>query len=385
MKMRGIIQYVTLVVAAGIFGGCGTDDEGMTPKLEVPDAYEFTREGVTTVDYSGQTDRLNMLSELKAYIIKGDKGEAVEATVLADMFANANSPFTSPELNASTKKLEDKTFVSEVQKMKELFEATEVASAEVVANGTVASEGVSGRLQRGTTASYILVNERGWEFTQFAEKGLMGSCFYNQIFNVYMTDDRVGDGADNETLVDGKNYTAMEHHWDEAFGYFGVPFDFPAGEPVLEASERRFWGTYTNNVDALLGTNALLMDAYLKGRTAIVNKDYVTRDEQREIIYAGHELVAAAVTVHYINQTIGNFNDGDIGNAFHHLSEAYQFLKAIQYSPKKKLTQAQIDEILTSSFGEGGDFWKATVAGLNQAKNTLVTTYEELEPVKDQL
>ncbi|MBK6524212.1 MAG: DUF4856 domain-containing protein [Crocinitomicaceae bacterium] len=22
------------------------------------------------------------------------------------------------------------------------------------------------------------------------------------------------------------NITAMEHHWDEAFGYFGVPVDF---------------------------------------------------------------------------------------------------------------------------------------------------------------
>jgi hypothetical protein len=385
MKFRGVIQYATLIVAAGVFGGCGNDDEGMPPKLEVPEAYEFAREDVSTVEYSGQTDRLNMLSAVKSYINKGDKGEVVEASVLVDMFANTNSPFSSSELNASTKKLEDKTFVSEVQKIKELFEAAELASADVVANGTLASEGVAGRLQRGTTDSYVLVNELGWEFTQFAEKGLMGSCFYNQIFNVYLTDDRVGDGADNEAFVDGKNYTAMEHHWDEAFGYFGVPVDFPAGDPVLEDSERRFWANYTNSVDALLGTNALLMDAYLKGRTAIVNKDYETRDEQREIIYAGHELVAAAVAVHYINEAIGNFNDGDTGNAFHHLSEGYQFVKAIQYSPKKKLTQAQIDEILTANFGEGGDFWKATVTGLNEAKNTLVSAYEELEPVKDQL
>ncbi|CAD5270585.1 MULTISPECIES: DUF4856 domain-containing protein [unclassified Imperialibacter] len=385
MRLHERFRVLLVLGSFGLLSGCGNDDDAEAPISEVPTAYTFERNGLSTVDYSGQTDRLNMVAEIKAYITKGDKGEAVEASVLNDMFANTNSPFLSAELNASSKKLEDKTFVSEVQNIKELFEATEVASADVAANGTVAGEGVAGRLQRGTTDSYILVNELGWEFTQFVEKGLMGSTFYNQIFNAYLTDAKVGDGVDNEALVDGKNYTAMEHHWDEAFGYFGVPVDFPTGEPVLEASERRFWGHYTNNMDALLGTNALLMNAYLKGRTAIVNKDYVTRDQQREIIYAGHELVTAAVTVHYINQAIGNFNDGDIGNAFHHLSEAYQFVKAIQYSPKKKLTQAQINDILTSNLGEGGDFWKATVAGLNEARNTLVTTYQELEPVKDQL
>ena len=25
---------------------------------------------------------------------------------------------------------------------------------------------------------------------------------------------------DNELIVDGKYYTEMEHHWDEAYGYF---------------------------------------------------------------------------------------------------------------------------------------------------------------------
>lgn len=372
-----------LVAVAGFLGSCGNDDEGVDPGIEVPTSYEFTRNGATTVDYSGQTDRLNMLSEMKAYINKGDKGEAVDAAVLANMFANTNSPFSSADLNASTKKLEDKTFASEVQKTKDLFQQAQEVSEEVVASETTAEEGVAGRLARG--AGYILVNEKGWEFTQFVEKGLMGATFYNQIFNSYLTDEKVGDGVENEALVEGKNYTAMEHHWDEAFGYFGVPVDFPAGDPVLEASERRFWANYTNTVDALLGTNALLMNAYLKGRTAIVNKDYEEKNAQREIIYYGHELVAAAVAVHYINEAIGNFNDGDTGNAFHHLSEAYQFVKAIQYSPKKKLTQAQIDKILNTDFGDQGDFWTATVSGLNEAKSTLADAYDEIDAVKDQL
>lgn len=380
-----LLPTAILAMAAAVLTGCGDDDNAGDPALEVPSSYEFERNGANSVDYSGQTSRLNMLSEIKVYINKGDKGELVDAAKLADMFSNSNNPFSSEELNSSGKQIEDKTFAADVQHFKNLFAAAQEASEDVVANGTTASMGVAGRLQRGTGGNFILVNEKGWEFTQFIEKGLMGANFYNQIFNVYLTDSKVGNGVDNETLVDGKNYTAMEHHWDEAFGYFGVPVDFPAGDPVLEDSERRFWANYTNSVDALLGTNELLMNAYLTGRTAIVNKDYETRDEQREIIYAGHELVAAAVAVHYINAAIGNFNDGDTGNAFHHLSEGYQFVKALQYSPKKQITQAQIDEILTENFGTEGDFWTASIEGLNAAKATLVSVYEELEPVKDQL
>lgn len=383
MKLKFTQAGIFFMVA--IFSGCGDDDTASNTKLEVPSSYVFERDGSSTVDYSGQTDRLNMLSEMKAYINKGDKGELVEAARLADMFANTNSPFADGDLNSSTKKLEDKTFASEVQKVKDLFTAAQQASENVVANGTVASEGVAGRLQRGTTTNFILVNEKGWEFTQFVEKGLMGSTFYNQIFNAYLTDGKIGDGVENVALVDGKNYTEMEHHWDEAFGYFGVPVDFPAGDPVLEDSERRFWANYTNSVDALLGTNSLLMDAYLKGRTAIVNKEYEIKNEQREAIYAGHELVAVAVAVHYINEAIGNFNDGDTGNAFHHLSEGYQFVKALQYSPVKQISQTQIDKILNEDFGTGGDFWTASIEGLSAAKNTLVSVYTELEPIKDQL
>ncbi len=384
MKLNHYARFALLATAI-VMVSCGDDDSPEVTKIEVPTSYVFERNGSSTVDYSGQTDRLNMLSEMKAYINKGDKGEAVEATKLVDMFANTNAPFASADLNSSTKKLEDKTFASEVQKMKDLFTAAQAASEDVVANATIATEGTSGRLQRGTTANYILVNEKGWEFTQFVEKGLMGATIYSQIFNSYLTDSKVGDGVENEALVDGKNYTEMEHHWDEAFGYFGVPVDFPAGEPVLEDSERRFWANYTNSVDALLGTNSLLMDAYLKGRTAIVNKEYEIKNEQREIIYGGHELVAAAVAVHYINEAIGNFNDGDTGNAFHHLSEGYQFVKALQYSPLKQITQAQLDEILNENFGTGGNFWDATIEGLNAAKATLVSVYSELEPIKDQL
>ncbi len=383
--MRLNVRFMALSMALSlvVLFGCGSDDDMGEPVEAVPASYSFQRSGASTVDFSGQTDRLNMVAEIKAYIVKGNTGEKLSSIRLLDMFQNLNSPFEDESLNLSTRKLEDKTIISEVQGLKNIFEEAAAVSVDVADNGTVAEPGVAGKLQRGS--GYILVNEKGWEFSQFVEKGLMGSCFYHQIYNVYLTDSRVGDAVENTMLVEGSNYTAMEHHWDEAFGYFGVPLDFPQGDVVLEDNEDRYWAEYTNKADPLLGTNKLLMDAYLIGRTAIVNKDYIQRDTQRAVLYAGHELVAAASALHYINEAIGDINNGDTGNAFHHLSEAYPFVKALQYSPYKKVSPAQITKILNEDFGKDGDFWTVSITGLNEAKNTLALIYDELASVKDQI
>jgi hypothetical protein len=371
----------TLTAGAIISLSACSDDDGQQG-IAVPTTYEFTRDGQSTVSFQGQTDRLNMLSEIKAYINNGDKGEMVDATVLMNMYVNENSPFSSEDLNSSTKQLKNKTALADVTHFENLFtESEQVSSA-----NTTASPGVAGRIERGTgSGKFILVNEKGWEFTQFVEKGIMGAVFYNQIFNNYMTDAKVGDDVENTALKEGKNYTAMEHHWDEAFGYWGVPVDFPQGDPVLEENESRFWASYTNGRDAFLGVNRTLMDAYLTGRTAIVNKDYTLKDEQRDIIYKQHELVAAATAVHYLNEAIDDLAAEDMGNYLHHMSEAYNFVKAVSYSPYKNLSDDELDTILNSYFGTNADFWTATVTDLQNAKSAISGSYPEIAPVADQL
>lgn len=376
---------IGLVTTVGLTG-CGDDDE-VGQSLEIPTTYVFERNGTSTVSFSGQTDRLNMLSEIKILLKTGDAGNAVDATVIANMYANEENPFSDGGLNSSTKNLESKSFASDVQFFKDLMNDLGTQSSTIAQTSATATPGKAGLLDRSGSGNTILVNDKGWEYTQIIEKGLMGSVFYNQIFNVYLTDARIGDDVDNETIVESQNYTAKEHHWDEAFGYFGVPVDFPSGDPVLEDSENRFWATYTNNLNTpelLPDVNSTLMNAYLTGRAAIIADDFEMIAEQRDILYKWHEIVTAATAIHYINSTISDLNNNnDVANAFHHLSEAYAFVKAIQYSPFKKLTQAEINTILNSNFGADADFWSVTIAGLNEAKNTISSKYSELAPVKD--
>jgi hypothetical protein len=392
MKMQSLqlvkkSVYIGLTaVSLGFLTSCGDDDGDTDPLMEVPSTYEFERDGESSVSFSGQTTRLDMLAEMKALVLNADGGASVSESALLNMFANENSPFEDSELNSATKDLESKTFISDVDFYKDLFAELGTVSARIESEGTTASQGVAGLLDRDGNGKTILVNEKGWEYTQFIEKGLMGAVFYNQIYNVYMTDDRVGDAVSNDVVEEGTNYTSMEHHWDEAFGYFGVPIDFPAGDPVLESDEDRFWAKYTIDLDdeALLpGINSTLMNAYITGRTAIVNKQYDIKDQQRELIYKWHEIVAAATAIHYLNSTIDDFNNNDIPNAFHHLSEAYMFTKALQYSPNKVITQSEINTILNTNMGTDADFWTATIEGLTTAKNTIASKYTELEAIKD--
>jgi len=370
-------QY--LIPLFALFLACSDDDEG-TPLLEVPTTYEFTRGGESSVSFQGQTDRLNMLSEIKTEVRRGDAGEVVSAQTLRNMFANENSPFADTDLNSSTKQLEDKTFAADVSFYNDLFDEVEAISSSSA--DVDAEAGVAGRIERGTSGNFILVNEKGHEFTQFIEKGLIGSVFHHQIYNVYLTDDRVGDDVDNITIEEGENYTAMEHHWDEAFGYWGVPVDFP---DELSSEDNRFWANYSYSREALTGTASALRDAYLIGRTAIVNNDFTVKNAQRDLLYEQHELVAAATTLHYINDTVNDLNNGDQGNALHHLSEAYMFARAIKFSPRKSLSDTQLDIILEQNFGADGDFWAVTIEGLNAAKATLVAAYPTLADVADDL
>lgn len=369
-----------LLVITLFFTACGEDDA--TPDLNVPESYAFEREGISTVAYTGQADRLKQVTEIKNYLKTGDNGSLLDAQHLNDMFANTGGNGNGNFSFTSSIQLKNKTFLADVAYFESLFDEIETASV-AGDNGTTATEGEAGLLTR-SNGSTILVDGNGKEFTQLVEKGLMGSVFLNQIFNVYLTNDRTGDDVNNETLVTDKNYTDMEHHWDEAFGYFGVPVDFPVNLTGIQ-----FWGNYSNVVNPSLSTNELLMDAFKTGRAAIVAKRYNVKNEQREILYDGFERVAAATAIHYLNLAKSSFAEGTApakADAFHELSEGIAFIRALRLSPFAKIEVSEIETILETHIGE--NFWDIAdtdLSGLNDAIDALVIAYPELASVKDSL
>lgn len=377
--------WIGAVCMATVMSACTGDDDGdnittpTTPTLEVPDTYSFSRDGATSVSYSGQTERLDQLAAMKSYLLKGDQGETIDAQVLLDMFANTGGNGGGNFSFTSEKDIKSKTFSGDVADYEALMTAAATASIKG-GNGTTAASGQAGLLTRGS-GSTVLVDENGHEFTQLIEKGLMGAFVMNQILNNYLTDDQVGDAVDNTNLEDGKNYTAMEHHWDEAFGYYGVPVDFTSNWPDARDGEVRFWGNYSNGRDGLTGSNDVIMQAFRGGRAAIVAGMSTERDAARKVLFTEFQRVAAATGIHYINETLTADNDGD---RMHVLSEAWAFIDALRYCDlnQRVLTNAEIDQMLGTDIPV--NFWDVTTTGLNNAKTTLASKFG-LESMQDDL
>jgi hypothetical protein len=346
------------------------------PTLNVPSTYEFTRNGATSVSYGGQTDRLNQLEELKAKMNLADGGSVISSADLLDMFANTGDNGGGNFSFTSTKQLKDKTFELDTAWFVSMLTAAADASDSGFA-GVVGVDGTAGLVTR-SNGNTILVSENGFEFTQIVEKGLMGACFLNQIFNSYLTDTKIGSTVDNTTVGSG-NYTPMEHHWDEAYGYFDAPVDFASS--YTGTATKRFWTKYCNTVDGTsgIGFSDAVMLAFRTGRAAIVANDEASKNAQRDVLYAQLEKVAAATAIHYVNESLSKTNDGD---RLHALSELYAFTKALRYgnTSYRQVTIAEVDVMLDTDIGT--NLWQTTTTGLNTLKDKLATAYG-LESVKD--
>lgn len=369
MRMMNKILLITIVALS--LGSCRKDNAsgGGFQSYSIPTTYNFS-----PVNYSGQTYRISMLTEMTTLMKTGNtQGTIVNAQTLKDMFSNTGSPFSDTALNSSSKQLENKCFSLEVNTFKAYMDSLEMVSNSVV-NG---SNGVAGVVVSTSNPSKkYLLNANGVEYTQIIEKGLMGAVLYYQAMETYFCltcSEGVGNTVDNQTSdpVDG---TVMEHHWDEGFGYFSVPIDFPANLTGIQ-----YWGKYCNTVDPLLNTNEIMMNALLKGRAAISNKDYTTRDQQLTIVRETWDMICAGVVIHYLNETLNNLTDDALRN--HSLSECVAFIGCFKYNVDKKITDTEISNVLSMI---GTNFYNVTTVNLNNAKNTISTIYG-LDAVKDNL
>lgn len=384
MKFKTLLNIGLALTLMAFTMSCDVSNDDGNNNINAPDNYEFSRNGESSVAYPGQTARLKMLSEIDSYVGKGNNGELLSEQQLLNMFENKNGQGGNFFAFAE-KQLKNKTFPVDLDnKVYEDIFAKAASASENGNNGVRAANGVAGLIER-QDGDDILVSANGREFGQLIEKGLMGSVFFHQIFNVYLSDEKIGPNVSNSQVEEGTNYTTKEHHFDEAFGYFGAPVDFESNWPDARASEAKFWADYSNGADDDLGINDILMDAYIQGRTAIVNKDQDALNEQVDVLYNNLELLAAATTVHYINSTLTNLSNNEQGEAFHTLSEAWAFANALKYSPQRKISLQELQQIQETDFGDNGNFWNVNASGLNNAKSTLVDIYPELGDVQDQL
>jgi hypothetical protein len=189
---------------------------------------------------------------------------------------------------------------------------------------------------------------------------------------VYLEADKMN--LDNVKIVDGEG-TALEHSWDEAFGYFGAPKTFP-----LVKDGERFFAKYASSRDAILQCNAKIMnEGFLRGRAAISAKNLTERDAAIKVVREEWEKIIASCAISYFNGAKRDFSDDALRN--HQLSEAVAFVGMLKYSPVRKITPAQI---LAIQAKVGKNLYEVTPAQILEARDEL-SKIMNLDSIKESL
>jgi hypothetical protein len=256
------------------------------------------------------------------------------------MFNNVNNYFVDSalKLNGSGIRLADYCAPAAKADALNYFDSVGIFSQSKVA----ASIGVAGVAASSASPSKkYLLSPTGIFYSQVFKKLINGGLCGYKIGLSYLTDS-ISSSVDNKTVIAGSG-TAMEHHWDEAFGLFGVPVTFPG-----TTMGSRYFGSYANQVDAGLGCNAILMNSFLKGRAAISAGDMNTKSQQAAIIISMLDKVNAAAVVQEMKETDANIEAGDAVAAYGTLSESLGFVRNFKYysSPARIITDAQITQLL---------------------------------------
>ncbi|RFP65720.1 DUF4856 domain-containing protein [Hymenobacter lapidiphilus] len=354
-----LFTFASLALASAAFTACSDDKDIVTPavpKYEVPVTYNFAN-----VNYSGQQARLAMLGELDTYIKTANTGAVLDAQKLQNMYANTNNPFAATELNTAGKQLRDKT-LSTVQAEYDGY-LKDVATASL-SGKLPAINGTAGILTSTDGTKKYLVNAKGVELGQLIQKGLMGAVFYYQTVDIYLSEEKIGNAVDNKTVKPGEG-TAMEHHWDEAFGYFGAPVDFPTNVTGL-----KYWANYSNQVNPALKSNKTMMDALLKGRAAISNNDMAGKTEAAATLRTSWETLVASSAIHELNAAKGVVADQALKS--HYLSEARGFVMGLRYKKDRKISDATYTQVMAKL---GDNFYATTGTDINDALNLLSSAY----------
>ncbi len=394
MKVR-ILTKGLLAAALGLtIVSC--DDSEDTPGVETPASYVFERDGASSVSFSGQTTRILMSQE----ILDVFNDTAVPAANVLAMYNHQEGAedFADPNLNSSDKSARSKTAASS-----DFFSANATDAAAIKAEfdewiqnqrdevfpnwETLASAGVAGQIEDGSSVRYV--NAQGVEYNQMFNKSLIGAMMTDQILNNYVSVSVLDAGTnvednDADVLVEGKNYTNMEHKWDEAYGYvYGTSQD-PANPNATIGDDDNFLNKYIGRVEgdedfARIADD--IFNAFALGRAAIVAKNYDLRDQQAELIRGYLSTVIAVRAVYYLQAGKVALENQDFGGAFHDLSEGLGFVYSLQFTRvpgtnSPYLTRAEVLGFLDDILGGENGLWTVSGTTLDDVSDAIAGEFD---------
>ncbi|MFD2531681.1 DUF4856 domain-containing protein [Gracilimonas halophila] len=395
MKLSKVLLLPLLTIAL-----ISCDNNNDTTEIDPPATYDFTRNGASSVSFTGQTTRIQMAAELTSAMMDFDN---TTEELLLEMYRNETAnggdadPFQNPDLNDATKNIKGKVaasadyFSSNSQlsaEIKNQFELWLTAQVEEVFpnENSVAAPGQPGQIADGQSTRYV--NGKGFEYNQLVGKSLIGALMADQMLNNYLSTSVLDAGTNREdnndgTLSEGSNYTNMEHKWDEAYGYLFGNADNPSNPTFGEGNG--FLNTYLGRVDSdedFAGIAQETFEAFILGRAAIEAGAYDIRDEQAQIIRENISTVIAVRAIYYLQYGKNALEQSspDYGAAFHDLSEAYGFMYSLKFSrvpnsDSPYLTSQEIDGML-AQLTSGDGLWDIGTNALDEMSETIAAQFD---------
>lgn len=184
------------------------------------------------------------------------------------------------------------------------------------------------------------VDARGVVVAEVFKTFAMGAIYLDGVSNVH-TPDKVLFAPDLQrahedlSLLSGKNYTALEHHWDMAYGHY-----------------RQWQSTLRGDgVPLLKGREQAIFEAFVRGRWHIGYYDYAKLRQERDLI---HRELAKAIAIRAMYLLIGPNTMANLREeapyAFLSISQAIGLLRGLPFAlgPEGKpyFTHSEVDQLL---------------------------------------
>ncbi|MEJ1237738.1 DUF4856 domain-containing protein [Chryseolinea sp. T2] len=378
--------------ALAILALAACDDDETAPDLradidysvlgnQTPYSEQFVDEaGATTVDLADGNNRHKMFQALNYYSSSNiTANTAISAEQLKKLFSNTGNPFvdiststisvTGSSLNSSGVQLKNVTASSlgsgaDAVRTKLESDFDDIATASLSVT-QVAEKGKAGKL-----ATY-LVDDRGIETIQIIQKSLIGALQLDYISNVLLSE---GLKADNHSVVSGKNYSALEHNWDEAYGlltlnpvYLYNTTTSVASTDAARATVEFGAGSYIWEYNK--ANYAKFYPAFLKGRAAIVNNDKAEIEAQATFIRTQMELAIARAALGYLDKW--KAGGAQVKDQAHAIGEGLGFIYSLRFAKIHGGDAAWSDGIINGLVGSEFGFWDLDVTKINAASDAI--------------
>ena len=317
--------------------------------------YEWFGTKGSTVYLNGEKLKIQMNKEIFDLM---KKDSALTPTQLRDMYYNiksVNNKWTETNLNhneSDLAKVSAEQHLDRGEWVEFITEMLNEFTRDQQFKDTAATQTTAGGYSIYGNPLEVFINKEGYELNEVYAKSMIGIVQADQILDVFLGNNRMNGVNDivkkentNKIFVPTKDYTHMQGAWDKAFGtIWGNLCDAKTMKNGISSmganhGDIGFYGYLyeVENTQRHKGIAKELFDAFVKGRTAINNNDYPTRDICICIIRRLVSRVILQKTLDYLDKCISTVTQVGVinnpsPNRIRDLSEAMGFLYASTFT-----------------------------------------------------